>query len=1293
MEEQFSFDPDVLSLPDNADVGRSLCKHAQRLPETPTAEKPPKRLIKQHSMKSPSGTKKPVYTIIPNLTLSQQKRSPRSGSTSSTTSAEEQIYDAKMIENQALAGLAQLLKNKSLKVGSFLPVIAPPAQTQLSQPQPMQCFGSFRRDLSPLSWLEGLQGSQLFYSEEPQGKGASGVSSQRRVGVGRGGDKAKPLTINPAAVVGQPRRKLEADVTSPEIPKQDTTFHLNDGLAIGPTVRKKGAVPEATALLGQQKEPKREKPEDGLIVSIARTTWEKTEGMQVGDGVDSSPSKTSEETLTASESQQLEDFESSLLEAPRSEEKRPRAEAENETLPCHAAGQCLVVAEPQTCESLKIGCVVKSQQFKKELLSRESQIPSFDRTPAMKGPTPVTSPTIVTMFTLPGARASSVTGAPTNTASLSTGDQPQSGVPIPIVLERNQAAQLTSPSLSNQDDASLVCPTTTDPHSGTTIGTLLPAESSSNLVTQTQPESPFHEANTLCGEHQRTSQLDSPQFDDSPLKFPKSPAIQRITESCGSSPNGDGSPHRWSPLKDIPMRHLQLKLKPVREMPLRKRRLSMEQGEPLLEESEAQLEQGELPLVEGEPQLEKDGLTLEKSGHELEKRARHEYEECLPKRRRLVQPSGTEVMDEDLVYRSAACTDVKPKQKQDDVVEKVERKSVHTTGGVSAMDVGGSIMEPTEQDWGNAAAVTVRQSQQEMGVHSGDPDVRAPSAVISDQLDVAELLTMLQETIPSPLVSTMAAVEGMLSLQDAEIAAASQILEKVHTPSVPHQVPDLQMVLEAALMDMNVESEPQLVQKAVVNEGRCDRAETLGEGEVLSSGFEECTAAGNDACLQELSAADTARGSPTINSARSNPSSKDCMTTVAVQPISRLQVSMATGTRIDGRRLSAEALPCAPDRGTGLTDVPFPQFQTSIPNQDGPTKPGNSLGPDECEPMKVEQESTKEILSLSSECMPGAMETKAQQSIICPGTQDKTESESSKVLEAISSKVGAQALEEVVAAVGKEDEGISTHTTTPAAVKKEEVESEVGAPVGGRRKRGRKKKIAEKEITQEDVAEETSRPEGVLESTSTVDKAEGSHLPEVSTESESGPKSLIRDMTLNFSEPKTKGKTMLFPSPGQESSVLESSKSPMSDVSTPSTVQPGSVKSTKSAKSKRLCSLAPSLKLKVSIPLTLVQITHHTVIECYVPSNFAPGDIVWAKGNLLPAWPGRVISHKDRRKDKLKAAPTGQVSKHTSIYSQSIACRQTRRQTDMQTDRQAYRQTGRQTDRQAYRQTGRQADR
>lgn len=62
----------------------------------------------------------------------------------------------------------------------------------------------------------------------------------------------------------------------------------------------------------------------------------------------------------------------------------------------------------------------------------------------------------------------------------------------------------------------------------------------------------------------------------------------------------------------------------------------------------------------------------------------------------------------------------------------------------------------------------------------------------------------------------------------------------------------------------------------------------------------------------------------------------------------------------------------------------------------------------------------------------------------------------------------------------------------------------------------------------------------------------------------------------------------------------------------------------------------------VSLPLSKVELVQHISIQCY--SSFHPGDIVWAKGAQLPAWPGAVIDHKEWKRDKLKPAPPGKVS-------------------------------------------------
>lgn len=65
--------------------------------------------------------------------------------------------------------------------------------------------------------------------------------------------------------------------------------------------------------------------------------------------------------------------------------------------------------------------------------------------------------------------------------------------------------------------------------------------------------------------------------------------------------------------------------------------------------------------------------------------------------------------------------------------------------------------------------------------------------------------------------------------------------------------------------------------------------------------------------------------------------------------------------------------------------------------------------------------------------------------------------------------------------------------------------------------------------------------------------------------------------------------------------------------------------------------------LTVSVPLSAVCLTHHSLLECWHPGAFFPGDIVWAKAPLLPAWPGVVISHADWKQDKLDPAPDGMV--------------------------------------------------
>ena len=1364
-------------------------------------------------MKSPPGTttKKPVFAIIPGLSLSHQKKALRSNSVTSTSSSEEQIS---VVENQGLAGLAQLLKNKSLKVGSFLPMIAPPAQSE-SVPG----FSAFRRELSSLSWLEGLQGGQLFRPDEQQRKGGSLASRPGGGGVARGGGggggrggggKVKPLKLKPAEVVSHHlRKKSETDVTSPEIPKQDASPHLSDMLTSGRALRRKGSVPKAIASLGQPREAQREEVSDCLVVSIARTVvnagenkpvhvciGKKTipgisesgsqsagdfeavpvqvERNQIGVGglrvpgteplltksdsestvssldavllgrtqLDPTPSQSSEETLTASESQEIDDLESStcsLPNAPGSEEKRPgTAKPENESPLRGAAGGCLMVAAAAApCVSLRndaeTGRAVESQKFLKDVQS-QTETPVSETMPALK------SPTIVTMFSVPPGPSGSATGGSTSALGSS---QPQSGTPIPdvlkrnqdqvgqltspsvvnqsdtpvpVVLERNRVGQLTSPSLVNQADSSSVCPPTDDPRSEANTGTHvteLPAEVGSNLVGPIQPavaesgicklqasysddhplppsDSPHSDDHPLPpsdSPHSDDHPLppsDSPQSDDFPSKVPKSPAVQRLTDSSASSPNGDGSPHRSSPLKDIPMRHLQLKLKPVREVSPRKRRLSMEQGEPQLEESELQMEQGGLQLETNPPQLfEKGGPQLEKGGPQLESEDGNALI-CLPKRRKLLGSSGEEMTDE-----ASLST-----QRED---EKVEGESVSTEtaegglggDGESGMDVEPSVGDGGDRDAENTAAAVVEQleeTRQELVANSGDLHDQAPRLATSEQLDVAELLTMLQETPPvDTAVSNPAADEGAMSLQDAEIAAASQVLEGVHAPAIPHQVPDLQMLLEAALMDVSVEGGQPLEQKVdsgvIIAGGRYHSEETrtdvredelsgideLPKPVLLSPGFDAYAATQTDPSLQESGVTDTAQDIPMLGPAPSIPSSEDRVATVAMQPTPQPQVPVDAGTGTEIRRLSTEAETQTPDRSAGSSAVPFPRFQTSAPNRYEPVAPVAipSLTPTEQAPMEVEQDSTREIPSLEKMTEDThehvAVEAKVRQSTTCQDTTSDSAHEDSGNEKGGVENVGG--VPEEVTTEGKEDDRDGGHTPPAAAtasVKSEESEmkAEVPVPVGCRRKRGQKKKM-EKEATPE---EDLSRPEPEegVETTPTDGRKEGRRT---SAESESaaavGPTSQNRDMTLNFSEPKMKGKKMLSPSPGRGSGVLESSKSPVSDAaSTPSTAQPSSVRSTtKQTKSKRPSNLASSLKLSVSIPLERVRVTHYTTIECYVPSNFAPGDIVWAKGHLLPAWPGTVISHKDRRKDRLKAAPAGQVSR-------SQADIQTNRQTD-----------------------------
>ena len=51
-------------------------------------------------------------------------------------------------------------------------------------------------------------------------------------------------------------------------------------------------------------------------------------------------------------------------------------------------------------------------------------------------------------------------------------------------------------------------------------------------------------------------------------------------------------------------------------------------------------------------------------------------------------------------------------------------------------------------------------------------------------------------------------------------------------------------------------------------------------------------------------------------------------------------------------------------------------------------------------------------------------------------------------------------------------------------------------------------------------------------------------------------------------------------------------------------------------------------------------VTRYHTLVCH-PHGI--GDIVWARAHMLPFWPGKIISHKDWKKNKLQPAPKGQV--------------------------------------------------
>ncbi len=79
--------------------------------------------------------------------------------------------------------------------------------------------------------------------------------------------------------------------------------------------------------------------------------------------------------------------------------------------------------------------------------------------------------------------------------------------------------------------------------------------------------------------------------------------------------------------------------------------------------------------------------------------------------------------------------------------------------------------------------------------------------------------------------------------------------------------------------------------------------------------------------------------------------------------------------------------------------------------------------------------------------------------------------------------------------------------------------------------------------------------------------------------------------------------------------------------------------------------LRSELELTVSIPFRIgkKRLANHTLLVCTgseisveKDSNFKVGDVIWAKAAMLPAWPGKIISYKDK---DLKKPPNDKVSR------------------------------------------------
>lgn len=65
--------------------------------------------------------------------------------------------------------------------------------------------------------------------------------------------------------------------------------------------------------------------------------------------------------------------------------------------------------------------------------------------------------------------------------------------------------------------------------------------------------------------------------------------------------------------------------------------------------------------------------------------------------------------------------------------------------------------------------------------------------------------------------------------------------------------------------------------------------------------------------------------------------------------------------------------------------------------------------------------------------------------------------------------------------------------------------------------------------------------------------------------------------------------------------------------------------------------------LIVSIAQASVPAPNSTTLSCYKVNSFSVGDLVWAKAPKLPSWPGKIISYKEKKEEKLRKPPRKKV--------------------------------------------------